>query len=321
MTNRRHQAFLPLYPHAFESFDLSSYDLVVSSSSGFAHGVLTGTDTLHVCYCHAPPRFLWDYHRYVERERLGRAARLMVKPSLAWLRAWDRSAVDRADAWVSTSRVVRARIAKFYGKDSTIIPPPVQTSRFEVGREEGRYLLLLMRLVGWKRADIVVEACSRLGLPLVVAGNGRDEAHLRGIAGPSVRFVGQVNDAQMRGLYRDCKALILPSEEDFGITPLEAMSAGRPVIAFGRGGVLDTVQPGVTGRFFAAQTAEALMESLSGFDERDYDPAVIRRHAEGFDVSVVRRRMEHHVAGLLASHQGQNAAPLSEAPPPLVRVA
>jgi glycosyltransferase involved in cell wall biosynthesis len=292
---RKHQALLTLYPQAFESFDLQDYEVVVSSSSGFAHGVLTGPQTVHVCYCHSPPRFLWDYHAYARREGLGRLARAIIAPKLASLRTWDRTSAERADAWVSTSRTVQDRIAKFYGKPSTIIQPPVDVSRFDVGDGRGGYYLMLMRLVGWKRPEIVVEACTRLGLDLVVAGDGRSESHLRRIAGPTVRFVGRVDDFAMRKLYADCKAFILPSEEDFGIAPLEAMASGRPVIAYGRGGVLDTVVPGKTGLFFAEQTAESVAEVLHGFDACAFNPYEIRRHVEQFDSVNFRARFRQHV--------------------------
>lgn len=313
---RKHQALLFLLPQAFESFDLDDYDLVVSSSSGFAHGVLTRPQTLHVCYCHSPPRFLWDYHHYARSEGLGRAARFVVSTSLPRLRVWDRVAADRADAWVSTSRLVRGRIDRFYSKPSTVIPPPVDVSRFTVGHEPGGYFLMLMRLVGWKRPSIAVEACTRLGLPLVVAGDGRDLPELKRMAGPTVRFVGRANDAQMRELYRDCRALILPSEEDFGITPLESMAAGRPVIAYGSGGVLDTVVPGETGAFFEAQTADSLAEALLAFDERDFDSRTIRRHAEQFDRTVFAARLKAYVEERQSAHQRAQAlehAPLRAA--------
>lgn len=307
LANRKHQALLPFLPRAFEGFDLGGFDLVVSSSSGFAHGVLTDPDACHVCYCHSPPRFLWDYHRYAERERLGWAVRALIEPRLARLRTWDRASADRVDDWVCTSRVVRARIRKYYGKDGAIIPPPVPVERFEPGRGRGGYFLMLMRLVGWKRPDLVVEACTRLGLELVVAGDGRDEARLRALAGPTVRFVGRVNDVQMRSLYRDCRALILPSEEDFGITPLEAMASGRPVVAYGRGGALDTVVPGVTGTFFAEQTVECLAEVLGRFDDGVYDPAVLRAHAERYDSAAFRERFRRHATAALARHRGDLA--------------
>jgi glycosyltransferase involved in cell wall biosynthesis len=297
-----HQALLFMLPQAFEAFDLDEYDLVISCSSGFAHGVLTGPETLHICYCHSPPRFLWDYHHYARREGLKGAGRMLVEHSLPRLRIWDRVAADRATAWIATSRLVRARIATYYGKSSTIIPPPVRVGRFDVATQPGSYFLLLMRLVGWKRPDIAIDACSKLGLPLVVAGCGREAASLSARAGPSVTFVGQVGDADIRRLLSGCKALLLPSEEDFGLTPLEAMAAGRPVIAYGAGGVLDTVVPGRTGMFFTEQTAEALAEALQRFDDRDYDPRAIRRHAEQFDSSVFAERMRLFVGERTLSH-------------------
>lgn len=299
---RKHRLLLPFYPQAFESFDLSAYDLVISSAYAFAHGVLTGPATLHINYCHSPGRFFWDYHRYAKCEQLSPFARTLLSPQLARLRQWDRLAADRPDGWIATSRLVQERIRKFYGKASTIIPPPVDISRFERGDGSGGYFLMLMRLVGWKRPDIVVEACTRLNLPLVVAGDGRELKHLQSMAGPSVRFVGRVNDAQMRPLYRDCRAFILPAEEDFGITPLEAMASGRPVIAFGRGGVLDTVIPGSTGVFFAEQTVECLADTLARFDAGDFDPRSIRKHAASFDNSAFRERLKGLIDAELAQH-------------------
>lgn len=314
MVRCKHQALLAMYPRAFESFDLCDYDLVISSSSGFAHGVLTGPQTVHVCYCHSPPRFLWDYHAYARRERLGRLARALVGTQLARLRVWDHASAARADSWVATSRLVQDRIRKFYGRSSTIIAPPVDVGRFEVRDRPGQYFLMLMRLVGWKRPEIVVEACTRLGLNLVVAGDGRAEPHLRQIAGPTVRFVGRVDDAGMRELYANCNALILPSEEDFGITPLEAMASGRPVIAYGRGGVLDTVIPGRTGVLFSEQSSDCLAEALESFDANDFDSRHIRRHAEAFDSTRFRARFRAHVeaqlyAGPLGARHEPTALP------------
>lgn len=297
---RNHQAMLPLYPSAFESFDLTGFDLVVSSSSGFAHGVITGPQTLNICYSHSPPRFLWSYHDYAAREHLGTLRRLATEAWLSKLRLWDRVAADRTQHWISTSRTVQQRLMCYYRKPSTIIPPPVDTTRFDVASGAGKHYLLLMRLVGWKRPDVVVEACSALNLPLVVAGDGRETPRLKKMAGPSVEFVGRVNDEQMRSLYRDAIAFILPAEEDFGITPLEAMASGRPVIAYGRGGVLDTVIPGVTGEFFDEQSAASLMQVLSTFTPESFDPAVIREHAEQFDSRRFRQRIETFVKDRVA---------------------
>jgi glycosyltransferase involved in cell wall biosynthesis len=301
LARTRHRLMLPLYPSAIESLDLRGFDVVIGSAFGFAHGVLTGPDTLHVNYCHSPGRFLWDYHRYAERERLSRPARLVLSAMLTRLRQWDLAAAERPDAWIATSRLVQDRIRKFYRKPSTIIPPPVDVGRFDCGAGEGGYYLMLMRLVGWKRPDIVVEACTRLGLDLVVAGDGRETAALKAIAGPTVRFAGRVDDAAMRPLYAGCRAFILPAEEDFGVTPLEAMASGRPVIAYGRGGALDTVVPGVTGMFFHEQSAAALADVLARFDPSAYDPAAIRAHAMRFDNSVFRQRLRGFVQDLLGA--------------------
>lgn len=298
----KHRHLLPLLAGAFESLDLSDYDVVLASSSGLCHGVITGPHTCKVTYCHSPARFLWDFPGYARRERLSRSVRIAMTPFLSRLRQWDVAASARTDYWIATSDLVRRRIATTYRRESTIIPPPVDTSRFDVGRSHDGYFLLLMRLVGWKRADIVIEACNRLRLPLIVAGDGRSMPQLKAMAGPTVTFFGQANDEQMRALYANCRAFILPSEEDFGITPLEAMASGKPVIAYGAGGVLDTVIPGVTGTFFDEQTADCLTETLQPFDEKDYDPTVIRRHAEEFDSLRFRDRLHAMVLAAMRSH-------------------
>lgn len=302
--NRYHRLFLPVYPRAFESIDLSGYDLVVTSSSGFAHGVIVKPDTVNVCYCHSPPRFLWDYENYVAREEISPLRQALLRPMVPRLRKWDRMSADRTDAWITTSELVKERVELNYGKTSTIIPPSVDVSRFEVGQGPGQHYLMLMRMVGWKRPDIVVEACTRRNLPLVVAGDGRSLEGLRKIAGPTVRFVGRVNDEQMRPLYRDSKALILPSEEDFGITPLEAMASGRPVIAFGKGGVLDTVIPGVTGVFFEQQTEASILGAIDVFERTQFDAAAIRRHADRFDNMIFRDRLKTFVDEQIALKRG-----------------
>lgn len=315
----KHQALLFMLPQAFEEFDLDEYDLVVSSSSGFAHGVLTSPETLHVCYCHSPPRFLWDYHHYAKSEGLSGPARWFVEKNLPRLRVWDRVAADRADVWISTSRLVQSRIDRFYGKPSTVIPPPVDVRRFSAGRERGSYFLMAMRLVGWKRPEIAVEACTRLNLPLVVAGDGRDLTELKRIAGPTVSFVGWADDQRLQELYRDCQAFILPSAEDFGIAPIEAMAAGKPVIAYGSGGVLDTVMPGETGLLFGSQTAESLAAVLSTFNPRDFDPVRIRLHAETFDKGVFAARLKCLTETALRKHRMRQE--LAHAPLPHLSLA
>jgi glycosyltransferase involved in cell wall biosynthesis len=299
LVTKKHQPFMPLYPVAFESFDLTGYDLVLSSASAFCHGVLTRPETCHVCYCHTPTRFMWNYFDYVKRESLGRNQQRALVPFLFNLRTWDRVSADRVDYWVANSRLVQQRIAKFYRRSSTVIHPPVSADRFRPSDGYDDYFLVLSRLIPYKRIDLAVQACSRLGSRLVVAGSGRETERLKRMVGKSVEFVGRVDDATMVDLYARCKAFLFPGEEDFGITPLEAMASGRPVIAYGAGGVLDTVIPGETGEFFPEQTIESLMSTLQAFDPDAYDPAKIRAHAETFDSSVFRQRILDFVTARL----------------------
>ncbi|MCF1504287.1 glycosyltransferase [Afifella sp. H1R] len=291
LVRRHHRALFPLYPLLMSSIDLSGYDLVISSSFNFAHNVVTPPESCHVCYCHSPPRFLWDYNAYARREGFGVWKRRVVESMLPRLRSMDRAAAQGVDFWVSTSTLVEQRIRKTYRRRSTIIPPPVDVNEFRPGSGRGEYFLLLMRLVGWKRPDIAVKACSELGVKLVVAGDGREMRHLKALAGPSVEFVGRVDGEAKAELYRNCTALILTSVEDFGITPLEAMASGRPVIALGEGGALDTVVPGETGELFDEQTCESLKRTLRHFNPERYDPAFIRRHAEIFDSRQFRTKL------------------------------
>ena len=290
--NRYHRVIFPLYPYAMHSVNLEGFDVVLSSSFNFAHNVVVGPETRHVCYCHSPSRFLWDFHGYVRREGFSALKRSMVVPFLPSLRTQDAVSAQRVDRWVATSRIVQQRIRTLYRRDSMIIPPPVDTSQFAPAPSgHGGYFLLLMRLVAWKRADIVIEACNALGLKLIVAGDGRDHSRLKQIAGPTIEFVGRADKARKAELFARCAAFILPAIEDFGITPLEAMASGRPVVAIGAGGALDTVIPGVTGEFFPEQTTASLVAALRHFDPDAYDPIDIRRHAQGFDSVGFRQRI------------------------------
>lgn len=288
-----HQVYLPLYPTAFETFDLSSYDLVLSSSSAFAKGVITEPTALHVCYCHSPMRFAWNYSDYVQGEKMAGIARFVLPLVLNYVRLWDEVSSRRVDAYVANSQVVARRIRKRYGRQATIINPPVDTTLYKP-QPDGKhsdYFLIVSRMIPYKRLDIAIDAFTKLGLPLKVVGGGRQEAALRARAGSNVEFLGALPDSEVKKLYTDCRAFIFPGQEDFGITPLEAQASGRPVIAFGGGGALETVVPGVTGEFFPRQTAESLADTVCRFDESKYDSADIRRHAEGFDRVVFKRRI------------------------------
>lgn len=297
------QAYLPLFPLAFEQFDFGGYDLVIDNSSAFSYGVITRPETLHVSYCLTPARFLWNYHDYVRREGLGTAAQLALAPFLTGLRLWDRAAADRVDRFVAISTTIQRRVATYYRRESVVIPPPIECTRFAVGRGGGDDYLIVSRLIPYKRVDLAIEACKRVGARLTIVGRGRDRARLEAIAGgsPLIRFAGYVSDAQIRDLWANCRGFIFPGEEDFGITPLEANAAGRPAIAYAAGGALDTVIEGKTGRFFHRPTVESLAEVLAAFDPGAFNPAEMRAHAESYDVPVFEQRLRAFVEQALAS--------------------
>ncbi len=295
-------ALTPFYPAAFESFDLSGYDLVLSSTTTFAKGVITPPQTCHVCYCNNTTRFLWMYHNYVRYERLPLGTRTLLPWLTTPLRVWDFAAAQRVDSFVAGSHNAARRIWKYYRRESDVVQPPIDVSTFTVQPTHGDYFLVLARLKPYKNIDLAVRACSRLGLPLRVIGDGADRARLERMAGPTVSFHGRLGDAEVKSQLAGCKALLWPGEEDFGLAPLEAQASGRPVIAYGAGGALETIRPGVTGVFFKEPTVESLCEALETFTD-GFDPAVLRQHASTFDLSVFvstmydvlqRRYKEHH---------------------------
>jgi glycosyltransferase involved in cell wall biosynthesis len=290
---KHHQPFLPLYPFAMERLDLRGYDLILSSSSAFGKGVITKPGTMHICYCHTPMRWCWNYDEYVEREQLGKLARGVLPFLITWLRVWDQTTAMRVDHFIANSPAVADRIQKYYRREAVVIPPPVDTSRFlfDPTTQPEDYFLVVSRLMPYKRIDLAIQACNRLQLPLVIIGSGRDQQRLQQMAGPTIRFLGRLSDAEVLHYYAHCRALILPGEEDFGITPLEAQASGRPVVAYSAGGALASVIDGVTGTFFQEQTVESLAATLAAFDETSYDPQIIRDHALEFDKPRFHRRI------------------------------
>lgn len=288
---RYFRSYFPLYPAAFESFDLSGYNLILSSSSAFAKGVIPPAGARHICYCHTPMRFAWRTGAYVERESIGGLQRVILPILLTYVRLWDVATTPRVDAFIANSREVAGRIKRYYGRSATIIPPPVDLMPYQPEQPDDFYLAG-GRLIPYKRLDLAVRAFSALGLPLKVFGAGRDRAALEAIAGPNVEFLGSVSEERRRTLFARCRAFIFPGEEDFGITPLEAMAAGRPVIAYAGGGALDTIVEGMTGRFFREQSAAALALAVAQSRGDQYDPAAIRRHAEGFSRPVFLSRIQ-----------------------------
>jgi len=305
--HRHHQWFLPLYPYAFDQLDLSGYDLVLSVSSAFAHGVVTGPKTLHVCYCLTPARFLWDYPHYVAREGLNRLARLVIPLFVYNLRLWDRVAADRVDHFLAISGAVQQRIQKFYHCSAEVIYPPVDVERFSPSSERGDYYLIASRLVPYKRIDLAVKAFNQLGLPLWVVGDGRDRRALESMAASNVRFLGRVSDVELERHLSGCRAFVFPGEEDFGIAQLEAQAAGRPVIAYAGGGALETVREGQTGLLFREPTPESLAETVRRFENIRFDPLAIREHAQRFSRAVFQQKLADFVRQKYDQHAGVGA--------------
>lgn len=290
---RHHQRYLPFYALAFGRMDLrdQGYDLVLTNKSGFCHAVRTG-DVPQLCYCLAPTRYVWEYEAYAARENLPAALRVALKPLVALLRRWDYAIAQRPTIrFVAISREIQARIRRYYGRTSEIIYPPVDVERFQPAAAHDDYYLIVSRLIPYKRIDLAVKAFNRLGLPLRIAGSGRDRDVLEALAAPNVQFLGYVPDEEIGSLYARCRALIFPGREDFGITPVEAQAAGRPVIAYGRGGALDTVVDGETGAFFREPTSEALAEVVASFNAEAVSPLACRANAERFSVERFRREI------------------------------
>jgi len=277
--------YLPLMPAATESYDLRGYDLVLSDSSGMAKGVLTHPKTIHICYCHTPTRYLWS-DAAVEIDPLekfpviGRMSQLLR----SYLRMWDALSISRVDYFIANSHFVAERIKKYYKKDSVVIYPPVDLSKCAISQTQEKYFVIVGRMRPYKRFDLAISAFNRLGIPLKVIGGGEELAHLKENAKPNIEFLGSLPDREKFEIISRAQALIHPQEEDFGITAIEAMGCGRPVIAYDAGGAKETVIDGQTGVLFDEQSWESLGDAVIRFRAKDFDPQVIRTHAEKFGV-------------------------------------
>jgi glycosyltransferase involved in cell wall biosynthesis len=312
---KHYQKLLPLMPFALEELDLQSYDLVISSESGPAKGIVARPDALHVCYCHSPMRYIWD-HYHIYRRDLGLIGRAMMTITAPPLRAWDVTTAARVDAFVANSAHVARRIRRVYNRDATVIHPPVAVDDFQATADLGDFYLCAGQLVTYKRVDLAVRAFTRMGKRLVVVGEGTQMAELKKVAGPSVELVGYQPFPVLRDYLARCRALVFPGEEDFGILPVEAMASGRPVIAFGSGGARETVSSPEVGVTFAEQTEDSLIDAVMRFEARDatFDPAVIRRHAEGFSAALFRERMGRFIED--ARRNRMNDGAFSNGPTP-----
>jgi glycosyltransferase involved in cell wall biosynthesis len=287
----RFRHYFMLYPFAVEHFDLSQYDLIFSSSSGYAKGVRRRRNAIHVCYCHTPMRWVWRYEDYIAREGFGRIAR-SVLPFLLWgLRKWDLRASRQPNYYIANSRLVAKRIKAIYGREAFVIPPPIDVNRFHMSDQVDDYYLVLSRLMPYKRIDLAIEACKRMNRRLIVIGDGPDRSRLEKMADDRIEFLGRQSDSIVNYYAARCRALIFTGEEDFGMAPLEANAAGRPVIAFRGGGAVETVDEGKTGVFFDDPNSHALAAAIEKFEGLQWDQYTLRRHAEKFDRSVFSFRV------------------------------
>ena len=289
-----YRSYLPVFPNAVNSLRPGNVDLMVSTSHCVAKSIRTQPNTRHLCYCFTPMRYAWTF--YEEYFGNNPAKALLAKPLLAALRRWDANTASRVDRFVGISKHVQKRIKDFYGRESDVVYPPVDTKRCTPRENPGAggFDLIVSAMVPYKRVDLAVAAYSKLGYPLKVVGVGGKLAELQAVAGDSIEFLGWQSDAAVLDLYRDCRMLIFPGEEDFGIVPLEAQACGRPVVAYALGGALETVNDGVSGVFFSEQTVDGLIDGIERCAATTWDPAAIRQNAERFDTA-------NFIAGLAAS--------------------
>jgi len=281
---RHYQKYLPLMPLALEALDLGSYDLVISAEAGPAKGVIVRPDATHVTYCHSPMRYIWDqYHLY--KRNAGLASRLAMPMLAPGLRLWDTASACRTDRIMANSRFVQGRVAKFWGRLSTVVYPPVDVSLFRPTDAIQDHFLWVGQLTAYKRPDIAIDAFNRSGLPLLVIGDGEMRAELAARAKPNIRMITRASFDELRAAYASARALVFTAEEDFGLVPIEMMASGRPVIAYGRGGALETVVEGETGLFFHDQTPEALIGAIEAFEAwiSHFDPSASIRRAASFN--------------------------------------
>lgn len=308
LARRFSRNYLPFMPLALEQLDLSGYDLVISSESGPAKGVITGPDTLHICYCHSPMRYLWDQYS-LYKKKCSFFRKILMAPVFHYLRQWDVLSANRVDRFVANSHFVSRRIRKYYRRNAEVIHPPVEVDRFRWDGEPEDYYLTIAGLVPYKRIDLIVDAFNENGRPLIIIGGGSEKANLQKRSGDNIQFFGHVSDDILDEKIERCKALVYAGVEDFGIVPVEAQAAGRPVIAFGRGGVLDTVIDGKTGIFFQEQSVTSFNNAIEEFEanEDQFDRWQIRRQAESFSREIFMDKIKSFINQSMEIHRkGEN---------------
>ncbi len=286
-----YRLYFPLYPFAVSSLNLTGYELVISSSSGYVKGVAADLEATHVCYCHTPMRWVWNFDSYSSRESFGMGLRKVLPALIGGLRKWDRGAARQPDHFIANSKAVAERIKRAYDRYAEVIVPPIDIQRFNLSTEQEDYYVVLARLVSYKRLDLAVDAFTRLGKRLVVIGAGPALESLKVNAGPTVHFTGRASDTEVEDYVSKCRALVFPGEEDFGMAPVEVAAAGRPTIAYRAGGAMESIVEGVTGVFFDEQTVTSLMDAVLEFERGSWSPLAIRKHAEGFSREIFQERM------------------------------
>lgn len=302
-----HRLFPLLMPMAIEQFDLSGFDIVLSDSNSYAKGAMTSPNTLHITYCHTPMRYAWDdCHKYLREFKYSNLTKKLIPFAMNYIRLWDKISSDRPDFYIANSNFVASRIRKYYNKTSDVINPPVNMKNFSISKNVGDYYFMVGRALAYKRFDIVIDAFNTLGLPLKIMGKGPEMKVLKRRSNDNIEFLGYLEDGEMSKYYSGCKAFIFPSEEDFGITPLEAMASGRPVIAYRSGGALETVIEGKTGLFFNEQTPQAVIDIVKDFDSAEFDPAAIREHAGKFDKEIFKIKMKDYIEKRYAEFRKNN---------------
>lgn len=297
---KHYQWYLPLMPAATEHLDLSEFDLVISSSSAFAKGIITSPHTIHICYCHTPTRYLWmDTHDYIANLKYNRFIKKIIPLLLNRLRIWDRLAADRVDHFIANSITVQQRIKKYYNASSIVLNPPVETNFFYLSNTIGNYYLTGGRLVPYKRFDLTIDAFNKIKKPLIIFGTGPEYKRLKQLAGPTISFIGNVPDNELAKLYSNAKAFIHPQEEDFGMTAIESMASGRPVIGYARGGLLETVIHNETGIFFKEQTKESLIHAIRIFENQKFNPNKIKEHAKKFSKETFQKSFKEKIDDII----------------------
>ena len=295
---RHHRLLTHKMPRAIEELDLEDFDVVISSSSAFSHGIVVPVKTKHICYCHSPMRYAWDYsNEYQIENNLTGVKKFLYALLLKSLREWDFIASDRPDAYIANSRHVRKRLKKYYRTESEVIYPPVDVSRFKASGKHSNYFLIVSTLTPYKKVDLAIQLFNKLGRELVIIGDGPQRKYLEQISAPNIEFLGFKDDATVKEYLENCRALIFPGEEDFGITPVEAMAAGKPVLAYARGGALESVISGKTGEFFFEQTVESMEDGLARlfYNERCYKPQTIRNHAKIFSREEFEKKIKQKI--------------------------